>query len=70
MLQVLPNPEKRGKDLGVFNIANALPGSLAPFLGVGPLAVGAGTNYTMLLTTAAAVALVGAFIILPIKRVR
>src|SRR5699024_4441336 len=33
VLEVLPNREEAGKDLGVFNIANALPQSLAPAFG-------------------------------------
>ena len=32
VVDVLPDPEHSGKDLGVFNIANALPQSLAPFI--------------------------------------
>ncbi|MFC6065944.1 MFS transporter [Streptomyces ochraceiscleroticus] len=73
VLQILPNPEDRGKDLGVFNIANALPSSFAPFIGAGLLTVAttAGApNYDLLLTTAALAALAGACAILPIKKVR
>jgi hypothetical protein len=33
VLAVLPHPEDNAKDLGVFNIANAMPQTLAPFLG-------------------------------------
>jgi MFS family permease len=33
VLAVLPHPADNAKDLGVFNIANAAPRSLAPFLG-------------------------------------
>lgn len=72
VLQVLPNPEDTGKDLGVFNMANALPQSLAPFLGAALLAAttpGAQPNYGLLLGAAAAVCLVGAFVVLPIKKV-
>src|SRR5690606_36258406 len=33
VLEVLPSREEAGKDMGVFNIANALPQSLAPAFG-------------------------------------
>lgn len=33
VVDVLPNPEDSGKDLGVFNIANALPQTFAPLIG-------------------------------------
>ena len=31
--QVLPDPADRGKDLGIMNIANAVPQAIAPLLG-------------------------------------
>jgi MFS family permease len=84
VLQVLPNPEDSGKDLGVFNMANAIPQSAAPFLGSVLLGVGsvstasaasaagaAGSpNYTLMLWAAAIAALVGALVVLPIKKVK
>jgi len=73
VLQVLPNPEDNGKDLGVFNMANAIPQSLAPYLGGVLLATGATAaepNFGLLLGAAAIVCLVGAFVILPIKKVK
>ncbi|MFJ3958042.1 MFS transporter [Arthrobacter sp. NPDC090010] len=73
VLQVLPNPEDNGKDLGVFNMANAIPQSLAPYLGGVLLATGAtasAPNFGLLLGSAAIVCLVGAFVILPIKKVK
>lgn len=72
VLQVLPHPEDSGKDLGVFNMANAMPQSLAPGLGAALLLVGAGggPNYGLLLTAAAAAALAGAFVVLPIKKAK
>lgn len=73
VLQVLPDPETSAKDLGVFNMANAMPQSLAPFLGAFLLAYGASEaepNYGLLLGAAAAAALAGAFVILPIKKVK
>jgi MFS family permease len=72
VVDVLPNPDDSGKDLGVFNIANALPQTLAPVLAAVLLAVGSTTNqnYDLMLYTAAAMALIGAVIVLPIKGVR
>ena len=70
VLAVLPHPEDNAKDLGVFNIANAGPQSVAPFLGAGLLAVGAGQNYTLLYLTAAALTFLGALAILPVKKVK
>jgi MFS family permease len=71
VLAVLPHPEDNAKDLGVFNITNAAPQSLAPFVGAALLSLGAGgKNYTLLYLTAAALTLLGAFAILPVKKVR
>jgi MFS family permease len=70
VLAVLPHPEDNAKDLGVFNIANAAPQSLAPFLGATLLTIGAGQNYTLLYSTAAALTLLGALAILPVKKVK
>jgi MFS family permease len=73
VLEVLPNSENTAKDLGVFNMANAAPQSLAPFAGAWLLTVGAtaaGPNYALLLGAAAAAALAGALVILPIKKVK
>jgi MFS family permease len=70
VLAVLPNPDDSAKDLGVFNIANAAPQSLAPFLGAALLTVGAGHNYTLLYLTAAALTFVGALAIIPVKKVK
>lgn len=58
-------------------MANAIPQSAAPFMG--SLLLGAGTgagvgsagpNYTLMLWTAALVALVGAAVVLPIRKVK
>jgi MFS family permease len=70
VLAVLPHPEDNAKDLGVFNIANAMPQTLAPFLGAILLTVGAGKNYDMLYITAAVLTFVGALAIVPVKKVR
>ncbi len=54
MVDVLPNPDDSGKDLGVFNMANALPQTLAPAIGGVLLAIGSATkqNYDLLLWVA------------------
>ena len=72
VVDVLPNPDNSGKDLGVFNMANALPQTVAPLIGAALLGVGSPTNqnYGLLLYVAAAAALVGALIVLPIKKVK
>ena len=72
VLQVLPNPQDSGKDLGVFNMANAIPQSAAPFLGSLLLGLGAAAqpSYTLLLWTAAVVAVAGALVILPVQKVK
>ncbi|WP_433089047.1 MFS transporter [Dactylosporangium sp. CA-052675] len=72
VVDVLPNPDDAGKDLGVFNIANALPQTVAPVLGAALLALGSATNqnYTLLLYSAGAASLLGALVVLPIRKVR
>ncbi|WP_020660102.1 MFS transporter [Amycolatopsis benzoatilytica] len=70
VVDVLPNPDDSAKDLGVLNIANAAPQALAPALGALLIGVGGGQNYSLLLWVAAAVCVVGAAAILPIKTVR
>jgi MFS family permease len=72
VVDVLPNPDDSGKDLGVFNMANALPQTVAPVFGAALLAVSSANNqnYQLLLYTAGVAALVGALIVLPIKKVR
>src|SRR4051812_22999974 len=72
VVDVLPNPDDAGKDLGVFNMANALPQTVAPVFGAALLAVSSvnNQNYTLLLYTAGVASLIGALIVLPIKKVR
>ncbi len=71
VVDVLPDPEKPGKDLGVFNVANALPQSLAPAAALALLGIGGGTdNYVAMLVGAGAIALIGALVVIPIKKVR
>jgi MFS family permease len=72
VVDVLPNPDDAGKDLGVFNMANALPQSAAPGLGAALLAFNSANNqnYDLLLYSAGVAAVIGALIVLPIKGVR
>ncbi len=68
---VLPEGGREaGKDLGVFNIASALPGTVAPAIAPIFLAIGGGGNYTALFIAAAVFAFVGALSIQPIRGVR
>lgn len=71
VFEVLPDRERAGKDLGVFNMANALPQSLAPALGGALVAgVGGGTNFGPLLISAGLIAAVGAVLTMFIRGVR
>jgi MFS family permease len=67
--QVLPDNDNAAKDLGVFNIAGALPFTIAPAIAPAILAVGGG-SYSVLYTVAGLCAVIGALAILPVKRVR
>ncbi len=66
---VLPDEASTAKDLGVFNMAGALPFSVAPALAPAVLHLGGG-SYGVLYGVAAACALLGAAAILPVRRVR
>jgi MFS family permease len=66
---VLPDKENAAKDLGVFNIAGALPFSIAPAIAPAILAIGGG-SYGVLYAVAGVCAIIGAVAILPVKRVR
>ena len=66
---VLPNPGHHGKDLGVFNIAGALPFSLAPALAPAILAIGGG-SYGVLYAVAGVCAILGAIAVMGVKGVR
>lgn len=72
VIDVLPDPDDAAKDLGVLNIANALPQSLAPAFGALLLGIGgvAGANYTALFWAAGITVVLGALTIIPIKSVR
>ena len=67
--EVLPDPKTAAKDLGVINIANTLPQSLAPAIAPLILAVGPDKNYPLLFTFAAISALIGALLVTRIKAV-
>lgn len=64
--EVLPDPDARGKDLGVVNIANALPQVLAPVIAA-PLVTQAG--YPALYTVAAIIGLIGSTAVWRIRSV-
>jgi hypothetical protein len=66
---VLPDTDIAAKDLGVLNIAGALPSSIAPAIAPAVLTIGGG-SYGFLYAVAGVCALVGALAILPVKRVR
>lgn len=71
--QVLPNPDDIAKDLGVLNIANALPQSIAPAIAPAIIALGAGTaigGYATFYLFGALVALAGAVLVYRIKGVK
>ena len=72
VVDVLPNPDDSGKDLGVFNIANALPQTFAPLIGGFLVYVGdkTGNNYGLWFTVCGVLALIGAVVIFPIKKVK
>ena len=69
VLDVLPSKDNAAKDLGVFNMASAVPFSMAPAIAPAILAIGTG-SYGVLYAVAGLCAIVGAFAILPVKRVR
>ncbi|MET9514676.1 MFS transporter [Streptomyces sp. NPDC002994] len=64
---VLPKAEDAARDMGVLNIANAGPQIVAPF--IASLIVGVG-GYTTLFLFAAALAVLGALAVRPIRSVR
>ena len=66
---VLPDKDNAAKDLGVFNIAGALPFSIAPAIAPVILAIGGG-SYGVLYAVAGICAIIGGAAILPVKRVR
>jgi MFS family permease len=69
VVDVLTDPLSAAKDLGVLNIAGALPFALAPAMAPGLLALGDG-SYAVLFAAAGICALAGAAAVTPIRRVR
>jgi len=69
VVDVLPGKADTAKDLGVFNIAAALPFSIAPAIAPVILAMGGG-SYGVLYAAAGLCAIIGAFAVLPVKRAR
>lgn len=69
---ILPNKEERAKDMGVFQIANSLPQSLAPALAPIILVLGSadGENYAAIFIAGTVFALLGAVAIAPVRRSR
>ncbi|MGJ8524666.1 hypothetical protein LMG33818_000374 [Halomonadaceae bacterium LMG 33818] len=71
VVDILPDRGKNAaRNMGVMNIANALPQSVAPALAPLFLAIAGGGNYTALFCAAAIIALGGALAILKVKGVR
>jgi len=66
--QVLPDPATRGKDLGIMNIASAVPQAIAPLLGAMVVAYLGG--FGVLYLVAGVTSLIGAVAVLPIRQVR
>jgi MFS family permease len=66
--QVLPDPASRGKDLGIMNIATAVPQALAPLLGA--LMVAAIGGFQGLFIMAGVFAFAGALAVARVKAVR
>ena len=66
---VLPDTDNNAKNLGVMNIAGALPSSIAPAIAPVILAISSG-SYTVLFAVAGICAIIGGAAILPVKRVR
>jgi MFS family permease len=69
VVDVLRDTRNAAKDLGVFNIAGALPFSIAPAIAPAILAI-AGGSYGRLYMVAGLCAIIGAAAILRVKRVR
>jgi MFS family permease len=66
--QVLPDPESRGKDLGIMNIATAVPQAVAPLLGAGVVALFSG--FVGLFVLSGIFAFAGALAVARVKSVR
>lgn len=66
--QVLPDPAARGKDLGIMNIATAVPQAVAPLLGA--FIVASWGGFGTLYLAAGVISVIGALAVLPVKGVR
>ncbi len=66
--QVLPDPESRGKDLGIMNIATAVPQAMAPLFGAGIVAALGG--FVGLFVLSAVFAFAGALAVARVKAVK
>jgi MFS family permease len=66
--QVLPDPESRGKDLGIMNIALAVPQAVAPLFGA--MIVAAMGGFTGLFVLSAVFAFAGALAVARVRAVR
>ena len=66
--QVLPDPASRGKDLGIMNIATAVPQSIGPLLGA--LAVAATGSFTPVFIMCALFTFAGALAVSRVRSVR
>ncbi|GAA2028795.1 MFS transporter [Agromyces tropicus] len=66
--QVLPDPAARGKDLGIMNIATAVPQSIGPLLGA--IAVVATGSFTLVFVLGAVFAFGGALAVARVRSVR
>jgi MFS family permease len=69
VVDVLPHRDDNAKDLGVFNIAGALPFSIAPAVAPAILAIGNG-GYGLLYAVAVVCAVIGAVAIWRVRGVR
>ncbi len=65
---VLPSAETRGKDMGIFNIANTLPQVVVPLIAAVTVAIF--HNYTVIFLVVAVAAVLSGVLVQPIKGVR
>jgi MFS-type transporter involved in bile tolerance (Atg22 family) len=66
-MQLLPSPNHRGRDLGLFNLTNTLPSFLAPVLAV---TLVSGESFAMLMGTLALLTLLSAVLIALVRSER
>ncbi|MFC4242481.1 MFS transporter [Gryllotalpicola reticulitermitis] len=74
VIAILPDKENTAKDLGVMNIANTLPQTIAPFVaGLAVIPLGNalfGAGYSVWFIVSAAVAIAGALLVYKVKGIR